>query len=151
MLAHLNEDEQLAIKTFAAWYREDDRKEPWTREAVLKYFDWSESRFHVVMHRLESLDLITDQSTSGIEFLTFAIQPAMSRAAEELQAAEKSADAAQPTDLVDVILYTARRHPVLSWAVIVALIAAVLLTIVNGTFELGRNILSLLRTSPPGE
>jgi hypothetical protein len=148
MLAHLNDDEQLAIKTFAAWYRETDHQQPWTRDAVLKYFDWSESRFHVVMHRLESLALVTDQSASGIEFLTFAIEPAICGAAEELQAAERKTGAAPLLDFADSILHTARRHPVLTWLVVLALAVAVLVTIINGGFELARNIRSLLSPAP---
>src|SRR5689334_17318438 len=101
MLAHLNEDEQLAIQTFAAWYRDPDHKEPWTRDVVLKYFDWSESRFHVVMHRLEGLGLVSDQSTSGIEFLTFTIEPEICGAAEELRAAESQRPGGQPPDFLE--------------------------------------------------
>lgn len=142
MLAHLNDDEQLAIKTFAAWYRDPTHKEPWTRDVVLKYFDWSESRFHVVMHRLESLALVTDKSASGIEFLTFAIEPAIGDAADQLQAT-----GVEPPDLLEGFLRTARRHPVLAGLIVIVLATAVLLTIINGAFELVKNVLGLFRAA----
>src|SRR5947207_10567112 len=148
MLAHLNDDEQLAIKTFAEWYRDSDHKEPWTRDFVLKYVDWSESRFHVVMHRLDGLALVTDNSSSGIEFLTFAIEPAICDAADELQVA-KQATTVDPPDVADAIIHTARRHPVLTWLIGIMLVALLLLTIVNGLFELLRNVIGLFRPEPP--
>jgi hypothetical protein len=72
----------------------------------------------------------------------------MCGAAAELEEVGRRAKVVEPPDLVEGIMRRARSNPILSWFIVVVLALAALLMIINGAFELARNVTELLRREP---
>jgi hypothetical protein len=141
----LNVKEQGVLRTIAEWYREG--KNDIDRTSAMAELQISDSEYNTIMPLMEDIGAIEarhglshEPNYVALDFTPLCYSEQLIRQIDEQIENEKRAT---PPDIVQQLQSRARQNPLTAWTIIIVLILALLVQLLNNSWELLEKIVSL--------
>ena len=141
----LNEKEQGVLRTIAKWYKED--KNDIDRNSAITELQIGDSEYNTIMLLMENIGAIEakhglphEPNYVALDFTPLCYSEQLVRQINEQIENEKRA---APPDIVQQLQSRARQNPLTAWTIIIFLILALLIQLLNNSWELWEKIMSL--------